>query len=162
MKQNRWSVEHSNHFVEMKCNKTKCYRYIALTVCTYKIPPLSQMLTTDPGDSDECYACKLLEVMIIHCHHSLIQVGGSDRTSGRLRSRVGGVGSQVGGIWSMECDVITFHTVFSLHASGLYAFTHECACTHTISIHLPITQAPPPCPHPLSGTRQYFSWSLRD
>ena len=35
------------------------------------------MLTTDPGDSDECYACKLLEVMIIHCHHSLIQVGGA-------------------------------------------------------------------------------------
>ena len=80
---------------------------------SYKIPPLSQMLTTDPGDSDECYACKLLEVMIIHCHHSLIQVGGagtqvggvrpytyvgggsqvggSDCTSGRLRSRVGGV-----------------------------------------------------------------------
>ena len=30
---------------------------------------------------------------------------GSDRTSGRLRSRVGGVGSQVGGMWSTECDV---------------------------------------------------------
>ena len=54
----------------------------------YKIPPLSQMLTTDPGDSDECYACKLLEVMIIHCHHSLIQVGGA--------------GTQVGGVWSQE------------------------------------------------------------
>ena len=50
----------------------------------YKIPPLSQMLTPDPGDSDECYACKLLEVMIIHCHHSLIQVGGA--------------GTQVGGV----------------------------------------------------------------
>ena len=40
-------------------------------------PSVSQMLTTDPGDSDECYACKLLEVLIIHCHHSLMQVGGT-------------------------------------------------------------------------------------
>ena len=45
------------------------------THASYKIPLLSQMLTTDPGDSDECYACKLLEVLIIHCHHSLTQVG---------------------------------------------------------------------------------------
>ena len=42
-----------------------------------QITSLSQMLTTDPGDSEECYACKLLEVLIIHCHHSLMQVGGA-------------------------------------------------------------------------------------
>ena len=35
------------------------------------------MLTTDPGDSEECYACKLLEVLIIYCHDSLVQVGGA-------------------------------------------------------------------------------------
>ena len=28
------------------------------------------MLTTDPGDSDEGYACKVLEVLIVHCHQS--------------------------------------------------------------------------------------------
>ena len=32
-----------------------------------------QMLTTEPGESVECYACKLLEVLIIHCHQSLDQ-----------------------------------------------------------------------------------------
>ena len=36
------------------------------------------MLTTDPGDSEECYACKMLEVLIIHCHDSLMQWTGQD------------------------------------------------------------------------------------
>jgi hypothetical protein len=31
-----------------------------------------QMLTTDPGDTDVCYACKLLEVMILHCRQSIV------------------------------------------------------------------------------------------
>ena len=67
-------------------------------VCVYgyKIPPLSQMLTTDPGDSDECYVCKLLKALIIHCHHSLIQVGGVGSQVGGAGSQVGGAGSQVG------------------------------------------------------------------
>ena len=56
------------------------------------------MLTTDPGDSDECYACKLLEVMIIHCHHSLIQVGGAGTQVGGAGIQVGGAGTQVGGV----------------------------------------------------------------
>ena len=48
----------------------------------YKIPSLSQMLTTDPGESEECYACKLLEVLIIHCHAQQSDAGGSDRVTG--------------------------------------------------------------------------------
>ena len=55
----------------------------------YKIPSLSQMLTTDPGDSEECYACKLLEVLIIHCHHSLMQMGGTGSLVGEAGSLVG-------------------------------------------------------------------------
>ena len=50
------------------------------------------MLTTDPGDSEECYACKLLEVLIIHCHNSLMQVGGA----GPL---VAGAGSRMSRVW---------------------------------------------------------------
>ena len=73
----------------------------------YTIPSLSQMLTTDPGDSEECYACKLLEVLIIHCHHSLMQVGGAgplvDGTGslvGRGRVTGGWGGIQMGGVMS--------------------------------------------------------------
>ena len=71
------------------------------THASYKIPLLSQMLTTDPGDSDECYACKLLEVLIIHCHHSLTQVGckGLQKWVGGAGSQVGGAGHKVGGAW---------------------------------------------------------------
>ena len=46
------------------------------------------MLTTDPGDSEEYYACKLLEVLIIHCHHSLMQVGGAGPLVGGAGSRM--------------------------------------------------------------------------
>ena len=57
------------------------------------------MLTTDPGDSNECYACKVLEVWIIHCHHSLIQVGGAGSLVGGVEIQMGGVMSQwVGGV----------------------------------------------------------------
>ena len=41
-------------------------------VCAF-VPAL-QMLTTDPGDTDVCYACKLLEVMILHCRQSIVDV----------------------------------------------------------------------------------------
>ena len=44
------------------------------------------MFTTGPGNSDEGYACRLLEVMIIHCHHSLIQVGGAGTQVGGVRT----------------------------------------------------------------------------
>ena len=66
------------------------YLHTYMRYCCYKIPSLSQMLTTDPRGSEECYACKLLEVLIIHCHHSLMQVGGA----GPL---VDGAGSLLGG-----------------------------------------------------------------
>ena len=62
------------------CSALKIHAYIHTyihEIVLLQIPFLSQMLTTDPGDSEECYACKLLEVLIIHCHHSLMQVGGA-------------------------------------------------------------------------------------
>ena len=59
------------------------------------------MLTTDPGDSEECYACKLLEVLIIHCHHSLMQVGGAGSHVGGAVTG-GGSGSLVG--WGRVMD----------------------------------------------------------
>ena len=58
------------------------------------------MLTTDPGDSDECFACKLLEVLIIHCHHSLTQVGGIGSNNWVGWGHTGGCGRtmKVGGV----------------------------------------------------------------
>ena len=53
------------------------------------------MLTPDPGGSEECYACKLLEVLIIHCHHSLMQVGGAGPLVDGAGSLVGETGSLV-------------------------------------------------------------------
>ena len=58
------------------------------------------MLTTDPGDSDEGYACKVLEVLIIHCHQS--DAGGWGRITGGWGGNtkcMGGVMSQwMGGV----------------------------------------------------------------
>ena len=65
-----------------------------------------ELTGTKQDPSDECYACKLLEVMIVHCHHSLIQVGEAGTQVGGVRPYkwVGGVTGgrgqiiQVGGV----------------------------------------------------------------
>ena len=74
------------------------------------------MLTTDPGDSDECYACKLLEVLIVHCHHSLMQVGG-------VGSLVGGVEIQMGGVMSQCFAVVPLQ---STHRQRSLLHVHLC------------------------------------
>ena len=74
------------------------------------------MLTTDPGDSDECYACKLLEVLIVYCHHSLMQVGGAG-------SLVGGVEIQMGGVMSQCFAVVQLQ---STHRQRSLPHVHLC------------------------------------
>ena len=71
------------------------------------------MLTTDPGDSDEGYACKVLEVLIVHCHQS--------DAGGRAGSLVGGVGIQMGGVMSQWMG--------GVRGGGVEFYTYNCKST---------------------------------
>ena len=84
------------------------------------------MLTTDPGDSDECYACKVLEVVIINCHHSLIQVGG-----GRV---TGGWGGNTNG----QSDV----TVFCRGTAPKYPPTEKSASRSSVHVSTIVSHVP--------------------
>ena len=55
-------------------------------------------------------ACKLLEVLIIHCHHSLMRVGGAGSVVGGAGSLVGGMGIQMNNVMSQCVGGVTEET----------------------------------------------------
>ena len=115
----------------------------------YKIPPLSQMLTTDPGDSDECYACKLLKVLSTSTTVWYGWVGQGHKwvgpyytggwggvTSGRgwTPGGWGGVGSQVGGVSLYRWGVGLCYKIRTRHTYVTVCILHMCVHTQTHTI----------------------------